>query len=110
MSMMKMRRKLKEQQGFTLIELIVVMAILAVLAAMVVPRFADIVADSEDKAHEANIDMLNNACDLYEFNESTKIADLNELVENGYIKMIPQIPGTEVDYTLDDLDRDDSEP
>ncbi len=109
MSVMKIRRKLKEQQGFTLIELIVVMAILAVLAAMVVPRFANILADSEEKANQANIDMLNNACDLYEANTGNTITDLDELVDE-YVKVIPNRPGTDEVYTLADLGRDDSEP
>lgn len=109
MSVMKMRSKLKGEQGFTLIELIVVMAILAILAGLVVPRFANILADSKDRAHEANKDMLNNACDLYETNEGGKVTDLSQLVDKNYIKEIPTIPGTETPYTLADLEREEPE-
>lgn len=105
MSVTKMRAKIKGEEGFTLIELIVVMAILAVIAGMVVPRFANILADSQTKADKANVDMLNNACDLYEFNEQTTIADLTELVDKDYIKTIPVKPGTNTAYSLTDLER-----
>lgn len=105
MSLMKMRSKLKGEQGFTLIELIVVMAILALLAALVVPKFADIIADSRNKADLANQDMLNNACDLYETNKGTKVTSLDDLVSD-YIKEIPDKPGTQTPYTLADLNRE----
>lgn len=105
MSVIKMRSKLKGEEGFTLIELIVVMAILALIAGMVVPKFASIISESEAKANQANIDMLNNACDLYEFNSNSTISDLNTLVTSNYIKTIPENPVTNVTYTLSDLGR-----
>jgi general secretion pathway protein G len=104
-SVLKMRSKLKGEQGFTLIELVVVMAVLALLAGLVVPRFANILADSGERVDQANIEMLNNACDLYETNEGETVTDLNQLVEGNYVREIPNKPGTEEPYTLADLGR-----
>ena len=49
-----MKQTLKNEQGFTLIELIVVIAIIGILAAVAVPAFLNVV----ETAHEANIDAV----------------------------------------------------
>jgi prepilin-type N-terminal cleavage/methylation domain-containing protein len=45
-----LKRKLRDQQGFTLIEIIAVLVILAVLAVVAVPKYMDMIADSKNKA------------------------------------------------------------
>jgi len=49
-----MKQTLRNEQGFTLIELIVVIAIIGILAAVAVPAFLNVV----ETAHEANIDAV----------------------------------------------------
>lgn len=48
--MLKLKRQLKNQKGFTLVELIVVLVILAILAAFTIPAMLGFVEDAKGKA------------------------------------------------------------
>ena len=55
----KLISKVYDGKGFTLLELIAVMAILAILASLSVPRFIDIGANAGQKAFRAAVEELN---------------------------------------------------
>ncbi len=63
--MMKMLRK-KRKGGFTLIELIVVIAILGIIALIAIPRFAGIQEQSRIKADAATANQIINSIRIYE--------------------------------------------
>ena len=69
-----MKQTLKNEQGFTLIELIVVIAIIGILAAVAVPAFLNVV----ETAHEANIDAVTGV-----INSAAMLASSDSLATNG---------------------------
>lgn len=53
------------EQGFTLVELLIVVIILAILAAIVVPQFAASTDDARDSAADSTLSGMRAAIDLY---------------------------------------------
>ncbi len=53
------------QRGFTLVELLIVVIILSILAAIVVPQFASSTTDAKNAALDANLSALRSATELY---------------------------------------------
>lgn len=60
----------KKKAGFTLIELIVVLAVLGILALIAVPRFFGLTDNAEVAADTASLKILNTATSVYEAEES----------------------------------------
>ena len=63
-------KRLRNRKGFTLIELVVVVAILGILALIAIPRFANIREDAQVKAAESTAISILNAAELYYVQES----------------------------------------
>lgn len=62
---MYLLEKPRAQQGFTLVELLIVVIILAILAAIIVPQFTAATDDATQSAYDTNLANLRASVDLY---------------------------------------------
>lgn len=83
-----MYKLMKSKKGFTLIELIVVVAILGILAVIAIPRLAGVQENANKKAIVANLKMINNAAVTYAADQNVNLdtidaaATLSAMVPN----------------------------
>lgn len=86
-----LKKFVKDKKGFTLIELVIVVAILGVLALLVVPNVVNRLDDAKDAVEKANIKVINNAIKMYYFEQGDypTVNSFDELIDDlnkkGYL-------------------------
>jgi general secretion pathway protein G len=88
--MVTMRRT--RRSAFTLIELIVVLAIVALLLAVAVPRYFNSVERSKEAALKQNLGVTRDAIDKYYGDIGRYPETLDELVSKRYLRKLPEDP------------------
>src|SRR5947209_13359295 len=97
MVMADLKRKLRS--GFTLIELMVVMAIISVLVAIAVPIYQKSVIRAKESVLRNNLFTIRTMLDEYTVDKQQAPATLQDLVSEGYLRRVPQDPITGSDQT-----------
>lgn len=85
--------------GFTLIELMVVMAIIATLLSIVTPRYFDHLDRSRESALRQTLAIARDAIDKFHADTDTYPDSLDALVAKRYLSHLPFDPITESDAT-----------
>ena len=85
--------------GFTLIELIIVMAIIAILASIAVPSYLSSMKAAKEAVLKEDLHVMRNAIDSYTMDKQKAPQSLDDLVQAGYLKAIPTDPITHSDQT-----------
>lgn len=86
---------IRKQIGFSLIELIVVMAIIATLIAIALPRYQGSIENSRLTSLKADLRVVRECIDRYYEDKGQYPQTLQELVDARYLKEIPIDPITD---------------
>lgn len=86
-------------RAFTLIELLIVLAIMAALLSLVAPKYIKSVDKAKEAALKTNLRIIRESIDRYKADTGHYPLSLQDLVDGKYVRAIPLDPIT---------DRDDS--
>jgi general secretion pathway protein G len=86
-------------RGFTLVELMVVLAIIALLVSIVAPHYVGRLARAEETVLQENLVVMRDALDKYFADTGTYPQSLEELVSKRYLRNIPTDPVTQSNAT-----------
>lgn len=92
---------MKAKKGFTLVEILIVVVILGILAAIVIPQFSDASTEAKESAAKSDLSALRSQLELYKIRTGPGYpASLAALQAAGYIQQVPTDPwGTAYSYT-----------
>ena len=89
-----MRASRNNQAGFTLVELMIVMAIIGVLLAVAIPSYVGAVRQAREAVLKEDLHVMRSAIDSYTADKQKAPQSLDDLVSEGYLKEIPVDPMT----------------
>jgi len=88
-------RQFRSTAGFTIIELIVVMAVVGLLLAIVAPSYVEHVDRAREATLRHNLASLREAIDKYYADRARYPKDVAELVQQRYLRQAPLDPITD---------------
>ncbi len=89
----------RAQRGFTLIELMVVMAIISVILAIALPIYQKSIIRAKESVLSNNLFTLRSMIDEYTIDKQKAPETLDDLVSEGYLRQVPQDPMTNSNQT-----------
>ena len=88
----KLRKMLKKQEGFTLVELMIVVVILGILAGIGVQQYVNVQERAKGAAHNANLRIISSAANMYVMLEDEALTSIEQLKAQGYLQEVPDNP------------------
>lgn len=90
----KVRGARAAEQGFTLLELMIVMVVIGLLAAIAIPSYTNNVRNAREAVLKEDLHAMRTAIDSYTVDKQKAPQTLDDLVQAGYLKSLPVDPFT----------------
>lgn len=89
----------RREAGFTLLELIVVVAIIGILATIAMPALKNVPLRTRESVLKTNLRTLRDVIDQHYGDKGKYPTSLESLVEEGYLRRVPNDPVTKSNTT-----------
>jgi general secretion pathway protein G len=89
-----MRGRRKQDAGFTLMELMIVMMIIGILTTLAIPSYRAAIKTAREAVLKEDLHVMRSAIDSYTMDKQKAPQSLDDLVQEGYLKVIPEDPMT----------------
>ena len=83
------------RSGFTLIEMMIVMAIIVILISVAIPFYQKAITRAKESVLHNNLFAMRSAIDEYSFDKQKAPQSLEDLVSSGYLHDVPKDPITQ---------------
>lgn len=87
------------RRGFTLVEIMIVMAIVSILVSIAVPLYQKSILRSKESVLRNNLFTLRTVIDEYTYDKQKAPQSLEDLVNDGYLRAVPVDPMTSSSQT-----------
>jgi general secretion pathway protein G len=87
-------RRSNSEDGFTLIELMIVMVIIGILVSIAIPNYLKMVKRTNEAVLRTDLQVMRQAIDSYTADKEKAPDGLEDLVQAGYLREIPVDPIT----------------
>lgn len=82
----QIKKMIKKENGFTLVELLAVLVILGIIVAIAIPAIGNIIDNAEDSASKSEIALVEDAARLYFIENDGGEVTVKKLIEDGYLE------------------------
>jgi general secretion pathway protein G len=93
------RKMSRREFGFTMVELMIVMAIIVILISIAIPQYQKSIIRAKESVLQNNLHTLREVIDEYTYDKKKAPQSLDDLVSAGYLREIPMDPLTNSNQT-----------
>ncbi len=99
-------KRLRKTRGFTLMELMIVLSIILILMSMAIPNYQQSILHARESVLRNDLYVIRSAIDQYTLDKQRAPQSLDDLVQAGYLKAIPEDPFTKSRDTWETVQED----
>jgi general secretion pathway protein G len=100
------RRIRRREFGFTMVELMIVMAIIVILMSIAIPQYQKAIIRAKESVLHNNLFTLRQVIDEYTYDKQKAPQSLDDMVTAGYLREIPMDPMTGSNQTWKTINED----